>query len=198
MRIFIQNNYLEFVNEYPDVTGGRILQTEKLEDSYKLYLSLKTRTEFTRAYIQTDNIEEAFNEFAKKFKIREAAGGLVMRDTLQLWIFRNGKWDLPKGHLEENETKAEAAVREVEEECGVKAEVVKELPTTYHIYTYEGKEIIKKTYWFEMSTEDESTPQPQTEEGIEKVSWLKEIEIPYILNNTWASIEYLLSQIIEF
>ena len=80
----------------------------------------------------------------------------------------------------------------------VRAEITKELPTTYHIYTYEGKEIIKKTYWFEMSTEDESTPQPQIEEGIEKVTWLKEIEIPYILNNTWASIEYLLSQIIEF
>src|SRR4051812_48020306 len=57
----------------------------------------------------------------KKFTIIRAAGGLVVNDGGEmLFIFRRGKWDLPKGKLEEGEDLEECAVREVEEETGLK------------------------------------------------------------------------------
>lgn len=198
MRIFVQNNFIEFVNEFPTMQQGEIYQSIRVEDAYSFYLSLKQTNAFARAYIKTDDIESAFATFARHFKIREAAGGLVCKDNKQLWIFRNGKWDLPKGHIEDDETTEEAAVREVQEECGIEAEITKQLPITYHIYPYHGSEIIKKTHWFEMTSKDTQIPQPQTEEGIERVVWLKESEIPYMLNNTWASIEYLVSSLMTF
>ena len=57
----------------------------------------------------------------KKFEIVKAAGGLVLNENKELlFIFRRGKWDLPKGKLDEGETIEQCAIREVAEETGVK------------------------------------------------------------------------------
>ncbi|MBK9671561.1 MAG: NUDIX domain-containing protein [Bacteroidetes bacterium] len=64
----------------------------------------------------------------------EAAGGIVKNKQGQLlFIFRHGKWDLPKGKIEKGENEQDAALREVEEECGI-AELTlqKKLTTTFH------------------------------------------------------------------
>ena len=72
-----------------------------------------------------------------------AAGGLVTNPQGQiLWIFRRGFWDLPKGKVEKMESIEEAALREVEEECGIKQLVLDKLiDKTYHIYKIKGKYI---------------------------------------------------------
>ncbi|MDZ7658355.1 NUDIX hydrolase [Fodinibius sp.] len=110
-----------------------------------------------------------------------AAGGVVFKpkdnsNPAVLLIFRRGVWDLPKGKLEEGETVKECSVREVAEEVGVSVlpEIVFQLPETYHEYEQGGKHYGKTTYWFGMRFPDDAelTFTPQTEEDIQKVSWI--------------------------
>lgn len=104
----------------------------------------------------------------------EAAGGLVYRkDKKLLFIKRKGKWDLPKGKMEEGETVEEAALREVQEETSLTdLEITKELPVTRHTYKEKGDRILKRTYWFEMTSKGEGA-QPEKEEGITDIRWME-------------------------
>lgn len=67
-------------------------------------------------------------------KVEISAGGVVYRKNGDNYEFLIGKhsgyhkWVLPKGHIEPGETEQETAVREVEEELGVKARIVNEVP----------------------------------------------------------------------
>ena len=113
-----------------------------------------------------------------------------------LFIFRNGKWDLPKGKVEKGEKVDEAAIREVEEECGVSnVEILNTLPSTYHIYPYKGKNVLKRTYWYSMTCNDSSKLIPQVEEGITEVKWISISALEPVKNNTFPSILYLLNHI---
>ena len=112
--------------------------------------------------------------------------------TIIINNFRNGKWDLPKGGTEKNETIEETAMREVEEETGVAGlSIVKKLPKTYHVFKRNGRYKLKQTYWFEMKTDFDGTPQGQIEEGIEKVAWINPKDIPTILENSYENIKLL-------
>ena len=55
----------------------------------------------------------------KAAAVINTCGGVVFADDQILFIMKNGKWDLPKGKIEQNETKEEAAVREISEETGL-------------------------------------------------------------------------------
>ena len=93
-------------------------------------------------------------------------------------IYRLGKWDLPKGKLDKGETVEAAAIRECEEECGIKnLKIEQQLSSTYHIYKYKGKLALKQTYWFYMTTNYEKPLKPQTEENIEDVKWFTKEKI---------------------
>ena len=149
---------------------------------YKVYINNSPK-------IITDNWEE----FCSDYSIIEAAGGVVYNDKNQLlMIFRNEKWDLPKGKLEVDENIKECAVREVEEECGVdNLKIISELLSTYHTYKLNGKAILKRTFWFKMLTNYNQELVPQAKEGIIKVEWVNKEDIPYRLNNTYGNIKEL-------
>jgi 8-oxo-dGTP pyrophosphatase MutT (NUDIX family) len=136
------------------------------------------------------NEELSFQKFTKSFTMIEAAGGVVENDENKLlFIYRLGKWDLPKGKLEENETIPECALREVEEECLIKElKITDELLNTYHCYSYKGKWAFKTTYWFKMTSEYQGILVPQAEEGIENVEWINKNELKKIKENTYLSI----------
>lgn len=121
------------------------------------------------------NPDDIWKEFRKLFVLIRAAGGLVKNSKKEyLLIFRNRMWDLPKGKMDEGEETEETALREVEEECGIKKlKIVKPIGNSYHIYELKGKLALKLTYWFEMSCGDDKEPTPQLEEGIEKAIWVK-------------------------
>ena len=121
-----------------------------------------------------------------------AAGGLVTNPQGQiLWIFRRGFWDLPKGKLDDGETIQTCAVREVEEETGIKNIRLHELlKFTNHTYfdTHLNQEVVKRTYWFHMSISKEQKGIPQATEDIEKIEWHSLATAKHCLEQTYPSI----------
>lgn len=123
------------------------------------------------------------------FKI-VAAGGIVENEEGKILLqFRRGKWDLPKGKLDEGETIEECAIREVEEETGLQNIHLGELVgLTHHNYTERGENIDKETHWFGMKVSGPQKLIPQTDEDILELRWVAENELQYYLSNTYPNI----------
>lgn len=128
-------------------------------------------------------------------KLIKAAGGLVSNEENKyLFIFRNGKWDLPKGKLDKAEKARRAAVREVQEECGIVINSSGEkICTTYHVYEMDGAPVIKKTSWYWMRADDQPELKPQAEEGITDARWLAPGDFMLVRENTYPLIRDLIN-----
>lgn len=137
--------------------------------------------------------EAALELLLKSYKHIEAAGGIVSNENHEyLAIKRLGVWDLPKGKIESGEAVAEAAVREVEEECGVtNLNLQRFISRTFHGYIMKGKKILKTTHWFEMSTEFQSELTPQLEEDITEVEWMTKQDFRDNLEASYPTITLL-------
>ena len=132
----------------------------------------------------------------KIFRQAPAAGGVVVIDNQFVAIERHGIPDLPKGHIEKGETPEVAAVREVEEETGIKdLEIIKELPSTWHCYLLDNQWTIKKTSWYMMRTKSGMKNIPQTEEGISKVYLVDKEHVKDFREKTFASLRDVVSAI---
>ena len=94
-------------------------------------------------------IEAVIERFFAEFKYVEAAGGVVQNERGEsLMILRNGRWDLPKGHVDCGESDEACAVREIAEETGVVgAKIVRFLCNTLHAYGVYGVWELKRTAW---------------------------------------------------
>lgn len=147
------------------------------------------------ALISDDTEESLVESLSKRFKHVDAAGGLVRNERGEmLFIFRRGKWDLPKGKLDKGESLDVCAVREVQEETGVKRLVLGDhLCDTWHIYTQGGKEYVKRTAWYAMKASGHETLEPQAEEDIEEVLWVANDKIPKLTLKTYAAIAEVLA-----
>ncbi len=153
-------------------------------------IELQGKTEF---FLYHTDLELLQSNFQDCFNVIEAAGGLVQNSDKEiLFIFRHEKWDLPKGKVENKESIEIAAIREVQEECGLKDVVLDSfLEKTYHIYTENTTEILKITYWFLMQS-DQKVLIPQQEEGISIVTWKDKKEVKIAIQNTFPNIKLLL------
>ena len=151
----------------------------------------------TGVYLYHRKEEKIQKHFLKHFPCVEAAGGLVKHaNGSYLFIYRNDKWDLPKGKIEKNEVIIEAAVREVMEETGVADLVVKKpMPTTYHVYNANGKFKLKKTHWFLMKSSFNAPLTPQLEENIQKAVWKSKNELPLLMENAYENIKILIENV---
>ena len=135
--------------------------------------------------------DAAFRSFAADFTQIEAAGGVVVNDRGEwLMMRRNGRWDLPKGHLEAGESLAACAEREIAEETGIAARVERPLCETLHAYWFAktARWELKRTHWFRLRPAGAGTPAPQTEEGIERVSWCAPAEREEHLRDAFPTI----------
>jgi 8-oxo-dGTP pyrophosphatase MutT (NUDIX family) len=168
--------------------------TEQVE-KILMNLHAKSGIHFHALYLIVDDRKLYKQKIVKLYSLVEAAGGVVVNQHQEvLWMFRLGKWDLPKGKLEKNEKFETAAVREVEEECNVKAALGTKICTTYHTYTHKNKLVLKKTRWYAMNTNFSGTLIPQTEEGIEKVEWMNEKKQIQALTNSYSSIRFVIEK----
>ena len=156
------------------------------------------RNKKTKAvYLYHPKEEKLEKHFLKHFPVIEAAGGLVEHtDGRYLFIYRNDKWDLPKGKIEKNEVIIDAAIREVIEETGVgDLMATKPLNTTYHVFNTKGKFKLKKTYWFLMKSNYDGPLVPQEEENIQAAVWRSKTDFPLLMKNAYENIKILLEEI---
>jgi 8-oxo-dGTP pyrophosphatase MutT (NUDIX family) len=84
-----------------------------------------------------------------------SAGGVVVRRIRGAWhlaaIRPGGKtdvWALPKGLVGKGESPADTALREVEEETGVRGRLVEKLGDVRYVYTWKGERVFKVVSFF--------------------------------------------------
>ena len=175
-----------------DSTNQIIFASSKIDDKAVL---IKNSSEiqklnkdgiFLFIFITNQPLQTLLNWYSDHILI-EAAGGLVKKEESYLWIYRNNKWDLPKGKVEKNESVKSAAIREVVEECGLDGSltIVNPLYTSFHIYKEPKKKILKRTHWYLMNYLGDDKLVPQLEEGITKVVWANKLE-----SNHYASLSF--------
>lgn len=189
-KIFESPEELPQANDFLD----DVLFTEPSKDFIiKLLYLLRTRKlkHLDSVTIVSRDIE-ALKAFVKsRFTVIKAAGGVVTKKDKVLFIYRLGKWDLPKGKFDKGETPEACALREVEEECAVKVKITRKICKTWHTYTHNRKSILKKTYWYEMELISDVGMKPQKEEGIEDIRWLNHADSKLALVNSYPSMRYL-------
>ena len=147
-------------------------------------------------FIVYHNLDELFQQVVNCFKYIEAAGGVVtLPDGRILMIKRLGKWDLPKGKAEKDETLQETAIREVVEECGLigKPKITGELTHTFHTYHRDGRHVLKHTAWYTMSHDGDDALNPQSSEDITHAVWLPPNQLDIVLQNTYESIRQVMN-----
>ena len=197
-KVFFNQKPLILTNEIQEFSDTEPLIFIKYSSARQILKALKS-TKSSKVYLYHKNIDKLWKTFLKQFPIVEAAGGLVERtDNKFLFIFRNDKWDLPKGGVEKNELIIEAAKREVTEETGVGDLIVQnQLSETYHIFKKGKRYRLKKTYWFKMSTNYTGQLQPQIEEGISKTEWISKAGIESFLDDAFENIRIIVFEVLD-
>lgn len=155
------------------------------------------KPEFHAGILLDKDLAKLKKSFFKHFDVITAAGGAVKNEKEELLlIFRRGKWDLPKGKLDDGETLKECAVREVQEETGLKNISLQEkLITTYHTYNQFGKHILKESHWYKMKAAFDQKLIPQTEEDITEVKWVGLNDLEKYKSKSYPNIVEVLEQL---
>lgn len=125
----------------------------------------------------------------------KAAGGIVFNDKSEMLVMlRKGFWDLPKGQLAAEETKEQAAIREVMEETGLKRiELGVKAGKTYHIFTNKSGRNLKITQWYFMKSNQVKLV-PEEKENIVEVKWIDPVHF-FDDHHIYASIEDMLKKL---
>ena len=194
--------YKVFVNDKPFFLTNEIVK----ETDFQFFLLESTditklvtnmfNNKIKKCYLYYPHEKIILRKLKEKIPVPRAGGGLVYnKKGGVLFIFRNGKWDLPKGGKEKREKMKLTAMREVEEETGVNGLVItKKLQKTYHIFKRNGIYKLKITQWYEMKTDFDGMPVGQLEEGIEKVAWLNPEQIAEALKNSYENIKLVFEE----
>lgn len=196
--------YIIFINDKPLIITNSL---ETLNSNYKFlpvnnfeadnileyFKSCESLTSKGLVLLNPD-INATFLLVKKQLMPIEAAGGAVFNHEGQfLLIKRMGKWDLPKGKIDAGETKEIAALREVEEECGItELKLGSEITTTYHTYKMHNYRFLKITYWYFMTTNYAGILRPQQEEQITQAEWVNLNNLDLVNLDTYNSIKDLL------
>ena len=184
--LFLSDKKTEELHSYLDDE-----QTIVREDLTELpWLIKKMEDNGTTAGIILRDVSSTLERIKKEFLVIQASGGLVYsKDNKILLIFRRGKWDLPKGKLDEGEELVACALREVEEETGLSdLNYEQTLCITYHTYYENEQHILKESHWHLMKGNNEEKLVPQTDEDIEKCVWVDIENLAPYLENAPASI----------
>ena len=190
-KVFVNDKPLFLTNEIAKETDFQLFLLESI-DIEQLIIKM-FNNKISKAYLYHPDEKEILKKLKEQIPVRKCGGGLVYNKKGDvLFILRDGKWDLPKGGIEKGESIDAAAIREVEEETGVKNVLItKKLQKTYHIFKRNGKYRLKITCWFQMTTDYDGILEPQANEGIEKAVWLNPEEVKEALKNSYENIKLL-------
>jgi 8-oxo-dGTP pyrophosphatase MutT (NUDIX family) len=144
--------------------------------------------------IEDQSMKALWEELEKIYQPIDAGGGVVVNENGGvLMIYRRGKWDLPKGKLDDGEDIAACAVREVSEETGLQKLKLKEkICDTYHVYSQFGQNLLKRTAWYKMHGSSNEKLEPQKEENILEAKWITEKELPNVVYKSYDAIREVL------
>lgn len=203
-KVFFNDSTIRIDAQTKTSSKNNIIQIAVNEDAAfadKLLASIEAEGVKQDFVILNDNPHQLWKSFKKQLKELPAAGGLVMNEHRELlFIKRLGVWDLPKGKIEKKESPENAAIREVEEECGIKGlHIIRQLDSTFHIYRNQFMKspnnlVLKETKWFLMSAQNNQSLTPQTEENIEEVRWFALDDLDQVMENTYSSIREFLQK----
>jgi 8-oxo-dGTP pyrophosphatase MutT (NUDIX family) len=149
--------------------------------------------------------EIILSEFLLEFKLIKAGGGIVFNEKGEILVInRLGKWDLPKGKIKSKEAFVSGALREVEEETGIKylrlIENEKNFES-FHTYFRDKKWEIKRTIWFLMFAPSDQNFIPQLEEDISEVKWCNPQQLMKQNNDsliTYPAISHIVSKVSNY
>ena len=197
-KVFFNQKPLILTNKIHDFSDNEPFLFIKYTTVSQIIKALKS-SKNSKVFLYHKDTNKLWKAFNKKFPVVQAAGGLVERvDNKLLFIFRNNKWDLPKGGVEKKELIIDAARREVIEETGVADIIVQnQLSETYHIFKKGKRFRLKKTYWFKMTTTFMGKTNPQTEEGIERTKWVQKDKIQDILDDAFENIRMIVLEVLK-
>jgi len=195
--------YKVFVNDIPIILSSEknigkkytSISIKEVDFRKLIYKVQKGKRVYVNLYHK--NEEKLEKHLRKKLPVVEAGGGLVYNDKKEiLFIYRNNKWDLPKGKIESNETPEEAAIREVEEETGVRGlEITRFIQKTYHVFKRNGRYKLKITHWFEMHTSYKGPLIPEAQENIKKAKWKNFAKAQRALQSSYENIKLLFPKV---
>ena len=159
----------------------------------KKVIKLLNKKNTNSVHLFHKNKDKLLKYFFKLIPTVIAAGGKITNSKSEtLFIYRNDKWDLPKGKAEKNEQLPQTAIREVKEETGIKeVSINKPLDITYHIFRRNNEYRLKVTYWFDMFSDYEGIFFPQLDEGITDVKWVKKADLEEVKINSYPNIRLL-------
>jgi len=202
--VFINDKPLHFINSYDRdelaLAKDREVHTEQDFSIEEIILQMENSSGPREVFYLSENPDAAWKLFLSYCTLVEAAGGLVQNSKGDFLLMKRlGKWDLPKGKLDYDETPEQAALREVEEECGIdQLSIIRKLTLTFHIYRMKKKRMLKKTHWYLMHSDSETIPVPQEEENISEVVWMSRKDVQQkVFANTYTSIALLLNNFLK-
>ena len=182
-----------YINEHPGAETYNSFDGATLRSFTQAALQLE-KPGIMGAIIEDASADSLSGQLAAMYRPIDAAGGLVYNERGEmLMIFRRGKWDLPKGKLDEGEDIAACALREVKEETGLKHLTLREkICDTYHAYTQNNEQILKRTAWYKMEGTSADKLKPQKEENILEARWVNERDIAPLAAKSYAAIRDVL------
>lgn len=178
-KIYVCNNYFE--TDFAEIA----------------HIIFETEIEFI--FIHHSDFEMMKSDFINHFNVIEAAGGIVEHpENGLLFIFRKGKWDLPKGKMELNESPELCAEREIEEETGVNnLQRIGKLTDTFHFYEEKGEVILKISHWYHFKTSFDGNLIPQLEEDITTIQWFDFNDLNTPLENSFQTIKDVVEEFLK-
>jgi 8-oxo-dGTP pyrophosphatase MutT (NUDIX family) len=181
-------------NNISEVGNTVLVQYENENTFKKIVAELHLNEKTAGAIVISIDVENAWSVFCSAYRIVHAAGGIVLNPQNEyLLILRYGKWDLPKGKIEKGENHEAAALREIEEETGVKGGVIiHPLPATFHTHKMMEKNILKQTHWYLIHAPAQELS-PQAEEAIEKAIWCSREDFFEKINTSYKALREMVS-----
>jgi len=206
-KVFFNESIIKFDSEIKKSLKyniPKLVDTESYDFVNQLVSDIESNSKASEFLILNQELNQIWDRFKSQFKLIPAAGGLVQNNKGEfLFIRRFGVWDLPKGKIEKKESSENAAVREVEEECGLtNLRIVRPLDSTFHIYrspylTFPRNLVLKETKWYLMYYSGNEIPIPQVDEQIEEVRWFSVSELDQVKSNTYLSLIDFLEKALE-
>lgn len=192
--LILTNDAASYIKEHP-IAGGYAQFLGAFPRHYRLAFQHLSRPRALGALIQDLSPDALKSEMHHLYTPIDAAGGVVRNEQGHvLMIYRRGKWDLPKGKVDDDEDIATCALREVQEETGLqKVTIGNIICETYHTYSQQGQSLLKRTTWYNMTGKSTDTLVPQASENIEEARWISETDLSHYVYKSYDAIREVLS-----